>query len=384
MLATVAALVACAAALAMDGAGSPQRTAEPLLPLPPAQAATASERIAERRVRANGRTRSATRRARAPRRRVAAHYRRTARKRVPKATPRRFLPLYREAARRYGLNWRLLASIHRQETAFSTASTTYHGLNAFGCCAGPMQFNVTNGPVSTWKLYRQAFRSGRRPRSYPHRTRRHPSVYDDFDAIMAAAWLLSDSGAGRALDGAAWRAAYSYYGHDLFGVTYASQVLARAVTWQRYGFCPNCAPDAGLVESFDDTYGAPVRRQLLADERATKKREQRKKRKLREQRERRRERELRRQQRREQRERRKAERRRRELARKRGERGSRDRAAGRSGARRRPAAPPRRAKDVPSPAAPTSTAPSDAPPETTPAPAPSRCSPVKKLLGCSP
>ena len=45
-------------------------------------------------------------------------------------------------------------------------------------------------------------------------TATHPSIYDDFDAIMAAAHLLSADGAGYALDGAAWIAAYDYYGHD--------------------------------------------------------------------------------------------------------------------------------------------------------------------------
>ena len=28
------------------------------------------------------------------------------------------------------------------------------GVNAFGCCAGPMQFNLRNGPPSTWQSYR--------------------------------------------------------------------------------------------------------------------------------------------------------------------------------------------------------------------------------------
>ena len=45
-------------------------------------------------------------------------------------------------------------------------------------------------------------------------TARHPSIYDDFDAVMAAAHLLSADGARIALDGAAWEAAYDYYGHD--------------------------------------------------------------------------------------------------------------------------------------------------------------------------
>ncbi|MDQ3677099.1 MAG: hypothetical protein M3401_09905, partial [Actinomycetota bacterium] len=212
-----------------------------------------------------------------PRRGGAAHYRDTARKHVPAKTGAAFMPLYREAERVFAVNWRLIASIHRQETAFSTAPGTYRGLNAFGCCAGPMQFNVTNGPVSTWDSYRQAFRAGRRPKDYPHRTSFHPSIYDDFDAIMAAGSLLSDSGAGPSLDSSgAWWAAYSYYGHDLFGVTYASQVLARAVAWERDGFCLNCALDEGLVAQFDDAYGASVREQLLAEERRRKERTDRK------------------------------------------------------------------------------------------------------------
>jgi hypothetical protein len=178
--------------------------------------------------------------------------------------------LYREAARTFGVSWRLIASIHRQETAFSTVPSTYHGLNAFGCCAGPMQFNVTNGPVSTWRLYRDSFRLGGRPRHYPHRTHRHPSVYDDFDAIMAAGALLRDSGAGDLLDGGSWSAAYSYYGHDRFGVDYASQVVGRAQGWERDGFCLNCAADVALVAALDEAYGVDARRQLRAAERRKK------------------------------------------------------------------------------------------------------------------
>ncbi|MEA2192383.1 MAG: hypothetical protein QOI73_2504, partial [Solirubrobacteraceae bacterium] len=193
------------------------------------------------------------------------YYRRTSARHVPRAAEAGFLPLYRVAARSFGVSWRLIASIHRQETAFSTEPSTYHGLNAFGCCAGPMQFNVTNGPPSTWALYRRSFDLGERPRAYPHRTRHHPSIYDDFDAIMAAAALLSDSGATDALDGSSWSAAYAYYGHDLFGIDYASEVLGRASGWERDGFCVNCPVDASLVADFDDAYGADARRVLLDD-----------------------------------------------------------------------------------------------------------------------
>lgn len=175
-----------------------------------------------------------------------------------------FYPIYSVAQSTFGVNWLLLASIHRQESAFSTAAGIYSGLNFAHCCGGPMQFNVTNGPVSTWDLVADSYIYGRRPSSYDHRTAQHPSIYDDFDAIMAAAHLLSADGAEMALDGAAWDAAYDYYGHDATGVTYADQVLARAISWSQHGFCINCGLDATMVEAVHAAYGAPVLAALIA------------------------------------------------------------------------------------------------------------------------
>jgi hypothetical protein len=174
-----------------------------------------------------------------------------------------FYPIYSVAQRTFGVNWLLLASIHRQESAFSTAPGIYHGLNFANCCGGPMQFNVKNGGPpggsdSTWALVSDSYRYGARPASYDHMTARHPSIYDDFDAIMAAAHLLSADGAGTALDGTAWNAAYDYYGHDATGVTYADQVLARAIGWSQHGFCINCGVPTALVEAVHAAYGAPV------------------------------------------------------------------------------------------------------------------------------
>ena len=169
-----------------------------------------------------------------------------------------FYPIYVQAQRVFGVNWLLLASIHMQESAFSTAPSTYHGLNFAGCCGGPMQFNVTNGPVSTWDLVKDAYRFGVRPAVYDHRIARHPSIYDDYDAIMAAAWLLYSDGAGPALDDSAWWAAYDYYGHDAYGVEYADEVLARAIGWSQRGFCINCGVQPALVQAVYDAYGAPV------------------------------------------------------------------------------------------------------------------------------
>jgi hypothetical protein len=175
-----------------------------------------------------------------------------------------FYPIYATAQRTFGVDWLLLASIHMQETAFSTAPSTYHGLNFAHCCAGPMQFNVTNGPVSTWSLLSSSYVYGRRPAAYDHMTSAHPSIYDDFDAIMAAAHLLSADGAGYALDDSAWGAAYDYYGHDATGVTYADQVLARAIGWSQHGFCINCGVDTAMIEAVHAAYGAPVLASLTA------------------------------------------------------------------------------------------------------------------------
>jgi hypothetical protein len=175
-----------------------------------------------------------------------------------------FYPIYATAQRTFGVNWLLVASIHRQESAFSTASSTYHGLNFAHCCGGPMQFNVTNGRVSTWDLVSDSYLYARRPASYDHMTARHPSIYDDFDAIMAAGHLLSADGAGYALDGSAWDAAYDYYGHDATGVTYADQVLARAIGWSQHGFCINCGVESAMLEAVHAAYGAPVLAALSA------------------------------------------------------------------------------------------------------------------------
>ena len=175
-----------------------------------------------------------------------------------------FYPIYATAQRTFGVNWLLIASIHKQESAFSTDPTTYHGLNFAGCCGGPMQFNVMNGSGrgtgsgSTWDLVSSSYIYGRRPASYDHMAAKHPSIYDDFDAIMAAAHLLSADGAEYALDGAAWAAAYDYYGHDATGVSYADQVLARAIGWSQHGFCINCGVNQALAAAVHAAYGAPV------------------------------------------------------------------------------------------------------------------------------
>ena len=371
--AVVAAVACVVAALTIGANSAPQENAKPST----ATSESDPERPRGVRVAATAKLVSGAT-VKFPRRGGAEHYRRTARNYVPPIGAAAFVPLYREAARQFGLNWRLIASIHAQETAFSTSPSTYRGLNPYGCCAGPMQFNVTNGPPSTWKTYRLAYREGRRPEHYPHRTRKHPSIYDDFDAIMAAGKLLSASGAGGGLDAAAWSAAYDYYGHDSFGITYASQILGRAVGWERDGFCPGCPLDEELVAQFEDAYGKAARLELGVSESDPTDPNSAGKRKAD-----------------------RAERRRRAARRKRAQREARERARRRNReAKRRAAAkapavrkvrpsPPRRtARRKPGPrrpppqTPPTSTAPSTTPPPTPPPPV--ECPPIRKLLGCRP
>jgi hypothetical protein len=182
-----------------------------------------------------------------------------------------FYPIYSAAQSTFGVNWLLIASIHDQESAFSTAPSTYHGLNYAGCCGGPMQFNVTNGgpsTPSTWDLVSDSYIYGHRPAVYDHMTAKHPSIYDDFDAIMAAAHLLSADGATLALNEGSWDAAYDYYGHDAAGVAYADQVLARAIGWSQHGFCANCGLEPAMVAAVHSAYGAPVLAALEAEEAA--------------------------------------------------------------------------------------------------------------------
>jgi hypothetical protein len=78
------------------------------------------------------------------------------------------------------LRWQLLAGIGKVESDHgrSPAPGVRRGVNRHGCCAGPMQFNLTNGPPSTWDTFK----------------RPGDSVYDPADAIPAAARKLCANG----------------------------------------------------------------------------------------------------------------------------------------------------------------------------------------------
>src|SRR3954451_9140111 len=91
--------------------------------------------------------------------------------------PPAYLAAYRAAGIRYSVPWPVLAGIGAVETGHgrSTAPGVHSGVNHYGCCAGPMQFNIADGPPSSWARYRvDADHDG------------VADVYDPDDAINAA------------------------------------------------------------------------------------------------------------------------------------------------------------------------------------------------------
>jgi Transglycosylase SLT domain len=128
--------------------------------------------------------------------------------------PVRYLRLYEEAGRRYGVDPWVLAAIGSIETDHgrSAAPGVRSGVNAYGCCAGPMQFSLVGSP-STWDRYGvDGDGDGRR------------SPYDPTDAIPAAARYLRAAGAP-----ADYRAALFAYNHADW---YVAQVLAKAAVYR--------------------------------------------------------------------------------------------------------------------------------------------------------
>src|SRR5918992_2204727 len=134
----------------------------------------------------------------------------TARAEIPPA----YLRLCTDAGARYGIDPWVLAAIGWVETQHgrSNAPGVRSGVNAYGCCAGPMQFSVV-GSVSTWDRFGvDGNDDGRR------------SPYDPADAIAAAARYLRASGAP-----GDYRAALFAYNHADW---YVAEVLAQAADYR--------------------------------------------------------------------------------------------------------------------------------------------------------
>jgi hypothetical protein len=111
--------------------------------------------------------------------------------------PADYLRTYQSAGAAVG-GWEYLAAIGKVETDHgrSRARGVRAGVNAFGCCSGPMQFSVVGSP-STWDTYGvDGNHDGKK------------SPFDPADAIPAAASYLQASGAP--VD---WDAAIFAYNH---------------------------------------------------------------------------------------------------------------------------------------------------------------------------
>jgi hypothetical protein len=102
----------------------------------------------------------------------------------------------------------VLAGIGQVESGHgqSRAPGVRSGLNFARCCAGPMQFNLTDGPPSTWDTFGRG------------------SVYDLEDAVAAAGRKLRAQGARTDL----WRALLAYNRDS----SYVARVLALARRYQ--------------------------------------------------------------------------------------------------------------------------------------------------------
>jgi membrane-bound lytic murein transglycosylase B len=127
--------------------------------------------------------------------------------------PAAYLTLYRQAGAAYTVPWPLLAAIGAIESDHgrSHAPGVHSGVNAFGCCAGPMQFNLRDGPPSTWQTYRS---DGDRDGDM--------DPYDATDAIASAARYLH-----ALLEHAGGDVAAAIYGYN-HSSAYVVDVLDRA------------------------------------------------------------------------------------------------------------------------------------------------------------
>lgn len=127
--------------------------------------------------------------------------------------PANYLALYRQAGAAYSVPWPVLAAIGAIESDHgrSRLPGVQSGVNAYGCCAGPMQFNIRNGSPSTWQSYRvDGDRDG------------DTDPYDPADAIASAGHYLR-----ALLDGARGDIATAVYGYN-HSSAYVADVLARA------------------------------------------------------------------------------------------------------------------------------------------------------------
>lgn len=98
--------------------------------------------------------------------------------------PKDYLELYKQAGEEYGIDWAILAGVGSIETDHGRldAPGVQSGVNEYGCCAGPMQFDVAH--YNTWgEVGVDGNGDGKK------------DVHDPEDAIPSAAKYLVQGGA---------------------------------------------------------------------------------------------------------------------------------------------------------------------------------------------
>ena len=97
--------------------------------------------------------------------------------------PSSYLKLYKAAGSRYGVDWRILAAIGKNESDHgrSKAPGVTSGRNYADCCSGPMQLCTVKSCGNTWGYY-----------AIDGDNDGVESVYDPADSIYAAAALVRD------------------------------------------------------------------------------------------------------------------------------------------------------------------------------------------------
>lgn len=164
-----------------------------------------------------------------------------------RSIPADYLTLYQHAGAAYAVPWTVLAAIGSIESNHgrSTAPGVRSGVNAFGCCAGPMQFNLTNGPPSTWQTYRvDGDADG------------DTDVYDPADAIASAGRYLRIL-----LDGAHGNIARAVFGYN-HSPAYVQDVLARARAYSSQSEATLIAPTSPHCDGGASAPASPANLQL--------------------------------------------------------------------------------------------------------------------------
>ena len=97
--------------------------------------------------------------------------------------PGNYLRAYKAAGTKYGVDWRVLAAIGKNESDHgrSTAPGVASGRNFADCCSGPMQICTVKACSNTWQYY-----------AVDGDGDGVASVYDPEDSIYAAAALVHD------------------------------------------------------------------------------------------------------------------------------------------------------------------------------------------------